>query len=171
MYVCMDGGMNKLDDIQLLVGVLSSWGACVTGAGWLAGDPRTRRMARVRIASHLIFLAHHALYVLRRSSHLISYHLIFLLRHTSRMILKKTSHASALPPSHTDIIKAIDRVHRLGQRRDVRVFRFTIKDTVEQQMLVIQARCWEWNTMYGCCRSIGPRLVLAWLIIRSRCDP
>ena len=31
-------------------------------------------------------------------------------------------------------------MHRLGQRRDVQVFRFTVKDTVEQQMLVIQAR-------------------------------
>lgn len=36
--------------------------------------------------------------------------------------------------------RAIDRVHRLGQRRDVHVFRFTVKDTVEQQMLVIQVR-------------------------------
>jgi SNF2 family DNA or RNA helicase len=36
--------------------------------------------------------------------------------------------------------RAIDRVHRLGQRRDVQVFRFTIQDTVEQQMLVIQVR-------------------------------
>lgn len=45
--------------------------------------------------------------------------------------------------AHTYVLtntRAIDRVHRLGQRRDVQVFRFTVKDTVEQQMLVIQAR-------------------------------
>lgn len=44
-----------------------------------------------------------------------------------------------LPPTHPPH-RAIDRVHRLGQRRDVQVFRFTVKDTVEQQMLVIQVR-------------------------------
>lgn len=36
--------------------------------------------------------------------------------------------------------QAVDRIHRLGQTRDVRVIRFTVKDTVEQQMLKIQEK-------------------------------
>ena len=37
--------------------------------------------------------------------------------------------------------QAIDRVHRLGQLRDtVHILRFTVKDTVEQQMLVVQEK-------------------------------
>jgi DNA repair protein RAD5 len=36
--------------------------------------------------------------------------------------------------------QAIDRVHRLGQQRPVHVYRFIIKDSVEQKMLAIQER-------------------------------
>ena len=34
--------------------------------------------------------------------------------------------------------QAIDRVHRMGQTRDVRVFRFVMKDTIEERMLDVQ---------------------------------
>jgi hypothetical protein len=37
--------------------------------------------------------------------------------------------------------QAIDRVHRLGQRREVvHIYRFIVRDTVENQMLEIQVR-------------------------------
>lgn len=62
----------------------------------------------------------------------------------------KCVHPRVYIVSHT---RAIDRVHRLGQRRDVQVFRFTVKDTVEQQMLVIQAR--------------GPVRFGYWMLLRS----
>ena len=35
-------------------------------------------------------------------------------------------------------MQAIDRVHRMGQKRPVRVYRFVMKDTVEERMLTIQ---------------------------------
>jgi SNF2 family DNA or RNA helicase len=37
--------------------------------------------------------------------------------------------------------QAIDRVHRLGQTREtVHILRFKVKDTVEDQMLVVQEK-------------------------------
>jgi len=36
--------------------------------------------------------------------------------------------------------QAIDRVHRFGQKQDVFVSRFTIKDTVEQRILELQEK-------------------------------
>jgi DNA repair protein RAD5 len=36
--------------------------------------------------------------------------------------------------------QAIDRVHRLGQKRDVQVKRFVIRDTVEQRILRLQEK-------------------------------
>ena len=33
---------------------------------------------------------------------------------------------------------AMDRVHRIGQRRDVKVFRFVMKDSIEERMVSIQ---------------------------------
>ena len=35
-------------------------------------------------------------------------------------------------------MQAIDRVHRLGQTRPVRVYRFLMKDTIEERMLTTQ---------------------------------
>lgn len=34
----------------------------------------------------------------------------------------------------------MDRVHRIGQRRDVRVFRYVCRDTIEERMLELQNR-------------------------------
>jgi len=36
--------------------------------------------------------------------------------------------------------QAIDRVHRFGQNQTVRVWRLTVKNTVEQKLLVLQER-------------------------------
>ena len=36
--------------------------------------------------------------------------------------------------------QAIDRVHRLGQEREVKVYRFIVKDSVEERMLTVQER-------------------------------
>ena len=36
--------------------------------------------------------------------------------------------------------QAIDRVHRLGQDREVKVYRFIVKDSVEERMLTVQER-------------------------------
>jgi Superfamily II DNA/RNA helicases, SNF2 family len=36
--------------------------------------------------------------------------------------------------------QAIDRVHRMGQMRDVQVTRFVVKDSIEGRMLRIQER-------------------------------
>ena len=36
--------------------------------------------------------------------------------------------------------QAIDRAHRLGQRKDVHVSRFTIRDTIEDRILQLQEK-------------------------------
>jgi hypothetical protein len=36
--------------------------------------------------------------------------------------------------------QAIDRIHRLGQKRDVKVYRLVARDTVEDKVLGLQAR-------------------------------
>jgi SNF2 family DNA or RNA helicase len=36
--------------------------------------------------------------------------------------------------------QAIDRAHRIGQTREVRVARFTVRDTVEDRILALQDR-------------------------------
>lgn len=36
--------------------------------------------------------------------------------------------------------QAIDRVHRMGQEDEVRVYRFIVKDSVEERMLKVQER-------------------------------
>mmetsp|Transcript_30780 Transcript_30780/g.42883 ORF Transcript_30780/g.42883 Transcript_30780/m.42883 type:complete len:84 (+) Transcript_30780:42-293(+) len=36
-------------------------------------------------------------------------------------------------------MQAIDRVHRLGQKRDVQVWKFVVKDSIEENILELQS--------------------------------
>jgi SNF2 family DNA or RNA helicase len=42
-----------------------------------------------------------------------------------------------LPPSLIPL-QAMDRVHRIGQKRPVRVMRFLMKDSIEERMIALQ---------------------------------
>ncbi len=56
--------------------------------------------------------------------------------------LTAASHVILVDPwwNHSVEEQAMDRCHRLGQSREVRVSRYIIKDTIEEKMLHIQQR-------------------------------
>ncbi|BFZ54136.1 DNA helicase rad5 [Savitreella phatthalungensis] len=56
--------------------------------------------------------------------------------------LTAANHVYVLDPWWSSAVEsqAVDRIHRMGQSRDVKVFRFLIKESVEEKMLKVQDR-------------------------------
>lgn len=48
------------------------------------------------------------------------------------------------------LLQAMDRIHRLGQYKPIRVTRFVITGTIEERILKLQVRCGLLCTE-GCC--------------------
>ncbi|KAL0407358.1 UNVERIFIED_CONTAM: Helicase-like transcription factor CHR28 [Sesamum latifolium] len=61
--------------------------------------------------------------------------------------------------------QAIDRAHRIGQKRPVSVFRLTVKDTVEDRILLLQQRKRKMvSSAFGRTRQVADRRGLQWKI-------
>ena len=67
------------------------------------------------------------------------------------LLLTRLASSSNLPPFFPSV-SAIDRVHRLGQKKPVRVFRFICSGTVEERLLTLQDAK---KRMSSACLSVG----------------